>query len=321
MPSSTSSSDSISARRRQYDERLISMERKPQDWRFLSLIGATAMSCFILWSFTVPHLPKYVPTLNQSENNRQIIMDFERDNEPAFTLAGTSLAYRLYPQLFSVATSNASLPGESSVSSAAVASEKNPKVLVIEVNILDRPRNHELERFAAGLISPPLGIEALNFAYSPVRSGVSLAYKLDAVVDRQAIASARDAQKLVEQPPQLLNSGETVSEAARALNRRPVTGLISQSAQELRSIADQVEAHGGQVFYLMMPMHPLIAATDYESRGSATMLAADPKFANRLLRIDWSDELRWDPDGAHLDARSAAIAARQLEQAIRRQAR
>lgn len=321
MPSSISSSETIAARRRQYDERLISMEKKPRDWNFIGMIGATAVFCFVLWSFAVPHLPKYVPSLNQSEGNRQIIMDFVRDDKPAFTLAGTSLAYRLFPRLFGLAMSNTALPGDSTVSSATIASAKKPKILVIEINVLDRPRNPLLERFAARLASPPLGLEALSFAYSPVRSSVSLVYKLDAVVDRQAIASARGAQRLGEQPPAPLNSDEAVSEAAKTLNRRPVTGLISQSAQELRSISDHVEAEGGQAFYLLMPMHPLVATTDYESRSMAAMQAADPNFPNRLLHIDWSNELRWDPDGAHLDARSAAIAAKQIENAIAKRAR
>jgi hypothetical protein len=32
-------------------------------------------------------------------------------------------------------------------------------------------------------------------------------------------------------------------------------------------------------------------------RGKAAMNAADPKFSDRLFKIDWSGELRWESDG------------------------
>lgn len=321
MPSSISSSENIAARRRQYDERLISMAQGPRDWIFIASIGAAALFFFVLWSLAIPYLPKYLPTLNQSEGNRQVIVDFERDDISSITLAGTSLLYRLSSRLFDVKTANVSLPGQSPVSSAMIASERNPRILVIEINILDRPRNLELEGFARRIFSPPLGLQALNFAYSPVRSVVSRAFDLDVIVDQQARATADAARQLIDRTPEPLNSGEAVSSAARALNKRPVDGTISQSAQDLRAIADRIETSGGKAFYLLMPMHPLVAATEYETRSKDAMIAADPKFSDRLLKIDWNDEIRWEPDGAHLDARSAAIVARQLEQVIAKQTR
>ncbi|WP_197496440.1 hypothetical protein [Rhizobium sp. WYCCWR10014] len=202
------------------------------------------------------------------------------------------------------------------MSSANIALQKQPTTLVIEVNILDRPRDLAIEQVAQRAISPPLGLAALSFANTPARATVSSLYRLDAKADKRDAASANAARKLLSQSPEPLRYTETVSSAAKALDARPVTGTISQSAQELRAIADQVEAKGGRAYYLYMPMHPLLAATDYEARSRRAMTVADPKFGSRLLSIDWNDEIRWEPDGGHLDARSALIVARQLEEAI-----
>ncbi|OWV90567.1 hypothetical protein ATY75_15305 [Rhizobium sp. N122] len=264
----------------------------------------------------IPYLPRYLPTLNQSEDNRQIILDFARANTSPLTLAGTSLLYRLSPNLFSQKTANISLPGQSPVSSAMSALQIRPKVLVIEINILDRPRDLQLEHFAKSVVSPPLGFPALGPAYSPVRSIVSIVYNLDAKADKRELASANAARKLLSQLPEPLKYTETISSMAKALDSRPVSATINQSAQELRIIADRIEAQGGKTYYLLMPMHPLLAATDYEARSRHAMIDADPKFGERLLNIKWDDEIRWESDGAHLDKRSAVIAARQLEQAI-----
>ncbi|TAU91251.1 hypothetical protein ELI41_23290 [Rhizobium leguminosarum] len=318
MPSSTSNSEAAAARRRQYDERLISMERSPRDWKFLTAIGATALALFALWNVAIPYLPRHLPTLNQSEDNRQIILGFARDKPSSLTLAGTSLIFRLAPYLFAEKIANIALPGQSPVSSANIALQKQPMKLVIEVNILDRSRDLAIEQFAQRAISPPLGLAALSFANTPTRATVSRLYRLDAKAAKRDVASANAARNLLAQSPEPLRYTETVTSAADALDARPITGTISQSAQELRAIADQVEAKGGTVYYLYMPMHPLLAATDYEARSRRAMTAADPKFRSRLLSIDWNDEIRWEPDGGHVDARSALIVARQLEEAIAR---
>lgn len=317
MPSSTSSSEALALRRRHYDERLISMARTPNEKSFLLSIGLTALALFVMWSLIIPQLPKYVPTLNQSDDNRQLVLNFERSEPAAVVLAGTSLLYRLSPLYFSEPPINMALPGQSPMSSAEIAVAKNAETLIIEINILDRGRDTALEQFSRRVLSPPLGLRALSFAYSPVRSFVSQVFDLDAKLTKREMASAAAARRLVDQPPAPLNSGETVSSAAVSLDKRPVSDRIALSARQLREIADSFESRGGKAYYLLMPMHPLLAATNYEKRSQSAMNAADPKFSERLLTVDWSNELRWDPDGAHLDPRSAVLAARRLEQATK----
>lgn len=316
MPSSTSSSEVIEAQRRQYDERLVSMQRKPGDWKFVATIGSSALLCIVLWSIALPYLPRYVPTLNQQQDNRKIIMNYRSISAAPITLSGTSLTDRLSSGLFDTTTANVALPGQSPVSSALVASQKHSKILIIEINVLDRPRAIELEQFGARVMSPPAGLQTLTFAYSPVRSVVSLAYGLDDVLDYQLSASAKSARKLTEKPPEPLRYNKSVYETAKALDTRPADDSVRNSAHELRLIADQLEAQGSRVFYLLMPMHPVISSTQYKARGLRAMADEDPNFEARLLKVDWSEELRWDPDGVHLDSRSAAIAAQQIEKAI-----
>ncbi|MGR9169601.1 hypothetical protein [Rhizobium sp. KDH_Rht_773_N] len=293
------------------------MARTPNEKSFLLSIGLTALALFVVWSLVIPHLPKYVPTLNQSDDNRQLVMNFERSDPAPVVLAGTSLLYRLSPLYFSETPVNIALPGQSPVSSAEIAVAKPAETMVIEINILDRGRDTGLERFSERLLSPPLGLRALSFAYSPVRSFVSLAFGLDAKLTKREAGAATAALRLLDQGPAPLDSGETVSSAAVSLDKRPVSDTIALSARELREIADSFESRGGKAYYLLMPMHPLLASTNYEKRSQSAMAAADPKFSERLLTVDWGNELRWDPDGAHLDSRSAVLAARRLEQAIK----
>jgi hypothetical protein len=317
MPSSTSSSEALALHRRQYDERLISMTRTPNEKSFLLSIGLTALALFVVWSLVIPHVPKYVSTLNQSDDNRQLVMNFQRSDPAPVVLAGTSLLYRLSPLYFSEApVINIALPGQSPVSSAEIAVAKPAETMVIEINILDRGRDTGLERFSRRVFSPPLGLGALSFAYSPVRSFVSWMFELDAKLTKREAAAATAARRLVDRPPAPLDSGETVSSAAVSLDKRPVSDTIALSARELREIADSFESRGGKAYYLLMPMHPLLASTNYEKRSQSAMAAADPKFSERLLTVDWGNELRWEPDGAHLDPRSAVLAGRRLEQAI-----
>lgn len=314
MPSYTFNSDVTAARRKKHDERLIPMTRAPSDGTFLVSVLATAVVSFVAWTLIVQFVPDTFPSLNQSDENRRIVADYAAAEQSVVTLAGTSLMYRLRADFFDTSTANVSLPGQSPVTSAVIAMNKKPQVLLIEVNILDRARDLELERFGARAVSPPLGLMSLSFVHTPVRAflaGYAKAAKL--------VVKSKDLPpnlSLEDEAPAPLNSGPAVHAALAAIEQRPETPLIQQSALEIRAIADKVEAQGGKPYYVVMPMHPLLAGSHYGRRNREAMMGADPKFADRILNIRWQEDIRWEADGAHLDDRSAAIVATQIQDAV-----
>lgn len=311
MPSSTSSS-SIRA---EYDARLIPMRRSGFDRAFLALTAVVAIVLAAIWNGVLPFVPKSFPTLNQAEDNRAKLVNYALSPQPEVVMSGSSMTYRLLPPYFtSLLVNNMSLAGGSPVTGAAVAATRPPKVMVVEINILDRPPREDLIAEGERVLRPPFGLPVLGETTTPVRAGVAWAYRLDAAQATQTALYRKRSDTILTQPP-----AAGVAASAEVLNvwkARTVIPETAKSAATLKRLLDEVEAGGGHGFYLQMPVDPNMADTAYAKSGRAALEAADPKFGQRFMSIQWSPELRW-LDGVHLDERSAVIAARQVEQVIK----
>jgi hypothetical protein len=304
MPSSISSSDALAAARRKHDERLISLAKNPSDRRFLTTITATFVVLTVCWAIAVPHMPKTFPALNQGEMNRAEIIDFERSPPRPVALAGTSLMRRVMSEYFSHDVANIALAGESTVTSASIGASKEPSILVIEINILDRG-------------SETRGLLPAYFSTTPVRGTAASIFDLDKVARVQSDRIRNEGKSIITGAPADPASNDSVVLSIRGwAKRKLLPELNRKSGVELTAIANGVEARGGKVFYVLLPVHPALQQSPYYRRGYNFLRAEDPNFDRRFLAIDWSDEIRWDPDGAHVDGRSAIVVAHQIESAL-----
>lgn len=310
MPSFISSSKF----RAEYDARLIPMSKDPSDRLFLALIAGVTFALACMWNVALPFAPRTYPALNQAEENRARIVDYALSPPPDVVFSGSSLTYRLLPPYFtSLDVRNVSLAGGSPVTGAEIASRRPPRVMVVEINILDRAPREDIVAQAERALRPPMGIPALAETTTPVRAAVATAFRLDAYQSAWTAAIRKRVDAVLAQPALAYTPAPT--EAVEAWKSRPLIAQTAASASTLKRILDDIEAAGGKGFYLQMPIDAGMAATVYASSGRKALEAIDPKFEERLVTIEWSKDLRWS-DGTHLDDRSAIIVAHQLERFI-----
>jgi len=304
MPSSISSFDRLAENRKKHDERLISMAKNKEDQFFLATVAAAFLVLFFGWAAAVPYMPETFPVLNQGEINRARIVRYEHSPVRPIVLSGTSLMERISPEYFTQDVANIALAGESTVVSASFAARKNPPILLIEANILDRE-------------TTSMSTLPSRFSTTPVRAAVAAMFQLDEIAAQQSAHLRDDVGKMLARGPADSPPAEGVLQSYRSWNSRPLHAeLNKESASELAVIADEVEANGGQVFYILLPVHPVLERSTYYRRGLEFLREVDPEFDRRLLAVRWSSEIRWDPDGAHVDERSAVVIAHQIEEAV-----
>lgn len=317
MPSSISSFDK---KRVASDQYLVIFTKGRADGRFGISLAVAFGTMILCWNalLATGAVPFSAPALSQAEDNRTRVVEFMRSPESEIAITGTSLTYRLPTSAFNSSTKNVALAGGSSSSSATIGATVGPSILVIELNILDREPDTDLEELSGLIRDPPFGIPALATALSPTRAAIAAVYHLDEVFDERLQAERKSLPLLLDALPAEITQGADLDHAVEAWENRPSRSKVEEvSARAIVSAAEQVETNGGNAFYVLLPLDPRLAATEYASRGVEAVKAIDPEFQERFLSVQWAyDQIRWDSDGAHLDPRSAIVVARQISDAI-----
>ncbi len=228
---------------------------------------------------------------------------------PDVVLVGSSLTFRLREEYFETPrVRNLAFAGGSAITALEILAKQRqlPKLIVVEINILSRAPDAELvKRF-----STKEGHEALFFR--PIRTAVA-AYenRKHAPVTHAQIAAR--LKNLLEQPPSNFDNHVYLERAIGEMESEDPSSAAKVNIETIGRLIEVLEKRGARVLLMEMPYAAPIETSLYVRTTREIVHRAFPD-QRRWLPIDVDrNELRWD-DGVHLDARSAVLVSRYLDE-------
>jgi hypothetical protein len=228
---------------------------------------------------------------------------------PDIVLVGSSLTFRLREEYFETSqVRNLAFAGGSPVTALEIlASQRQlPKLIAVEINILSRAPDAELvKRF-----STREGHEAMFFR--PIRTAVA-AYenRMHAPVTHAQIAAR--LKSLLAEPPSNFDNHVYLNRAIGEMESEDPSVATKVNIEMIGRLIEVLEKRGARVLLMELPYAPPIETSLYVRITRALVHRAFPE-QSRWLPIDVDrNELRWD-DGVHLDARSAVMVSRYLDE-------
>jgi hypothetical protein len=276
----------------------------PQNWFFkCALAAALCLSFYAVISLAGPK----APPLPASRDGAATLLDrYVSQAVPSVLLAGSSLSARLNEAYFDTPELKVlGLAGGSAITALeiALARDSLPKIVLIEMNILDRGEDSELVRkFTA---------DSAATWPRPIRSAIAFYERWHhPPPDRSQEKSAAIA--LLEGPPSDFDSRIYLERAAQALSMAPSETVMNDNLTTLKRLAEKIEARGSRVYLYTLPLAPPVQDAR-AAKAAATAAHAQFPEPEKWIPLDGSlPELRW-ADGIHLDERSAVIIARQID--------
>jgi hypothetical protein len=229
---------------------------------------------------------------------------------PDIVLVGSSLTARLKEEYFDAPNLKVlGIAGGSPVTALEVvlARDQLPKIVLIEMNVLERGEDLELvQKIKDG--------GSLATLPRPIRSAVAFYERwLHAPPDP---SEARDiVTALLRAPPSDFDNRVYVERAMREHSVPPSLADTMKNVATLERLVKQIEERGSLVYFYSLPYAEPLQDSVY---AKATANTAHATFTNDLqwLRLELPmHELRW-ADGAHLDERSSIVVAKELQKQL-----
>lgn len=276
----------------------------PQSW-FLKCAIAAALS-LLVYAAIVFAGPK-APPLPTSRDGALTILDrYVEEPVPDVLLVGSSLTARLNEEYFDTPNLKVlGLAGGSPITAleVALARDRLPKTILIEMNILNRGDDPALVQKFSGGGAPTWP--------RPIRSVIAFYERWHhAPPDRRGAKA--DALALLEAPPSGFDNRIYVERAMHEWNTAPPDAIMTNNLTRLQRLVETIEARDSRVHFYSLPYAP---ALQNSVAAKATAAVAHARFSDerQWLPLDGSmPGLRW-ADGIHLDERSAVIIARQID--------
>ncbi|WP_454623578.1 hypothetical protein [Bradyrhizobium cenepequi] len=228
---------------------------------------------------------------------------------PDIVLVGSSMTVRLGEEYFETPrVRNLALAGGSVVTGLEIVANQRqlPKLVVVETNILSRPADPALvKRFSAKEEH-----EALFFR--PIRTAIA-AYESRVHAPRTHAEVEASLKRLLAQPPSEFDNRVYVKRALGEMESEDPSVATRVNIEAIGRLIEALEKRGARVLLMEMPYAPPIETSRYVRITREIVHHAFPD-QGRWLPIDVDrNELRWD-DGVHLDARSAVLVSRYLDE-------
>jgi hypothetical protein len=228
---------------------------------------------------------------------------------PDTVLVGSSLTFRLREEYFETSrVRNLAFAGGSPVTALEILANQRqvPKLIVVETNILSRAPDADLvKRFAT-----KEGHEALFFR--PIRTAIA-AYENRAHAPVTHAQIAARLKNLLEQPPSNFDNRVYLERAIGEMESEDPSVAAKANVETIGRLIGALEKRGARVLLMEMPYAAPIETSLYVRTTREIVHRAFPD-QSRWLPIDVDrNELRWD-DGVHLDARSAVLVSRYLDE-------
>lgn len=247
------------------------------------------------------------PPLPTSRDGALTILDrYTREPVREILLVGSSFTARLQEEYFDTSDVRVvGLAGGSSITGLEVAlgRDRLPKIVLIEMNILERGEDPVLVRKFTGAVAPPWP--------RPIRSAVAFYERWNHAPPGREQAKA-SAAALLQAPPSDFDNRIYVERTMREWNIAAPAAIEAKNLATLQQLVEKIGARGSSVYFYTLPYAPALQGSGY---ATATAAAAHAGFSDdrRWLHLDGSmPDLRW-ADGVHLDERSSVMIARQID--------
>jgi hypothetical protein len=270
--------------------------------------GTTTIAAIIALKLAAIYNVHIVTTTDSQ--NYAVAANYLNRSTHSTVLVGSSLTFRLSERYFqSSDVENLSLTGGSPATGMAIiAGAATPKLVIVEVNILNRPLD---ESFIARLDGPAV--------FRPVRSAAAhYETSMHPPAKKQQLDS--EVVRLIAGPPSAPADPAFVQLAIDQAAEPPPIEAVLHGLSDIRKYKALLESRGVKVMLFHMPCSPPYEVTPFAAFSTQMASEAYPGNSSWLsINVDRS-QLRWT-DGVHLDDRSAAIMARAIEEAIENLAR
>jgi hypothetical protein len=279
----------------------------PQNW-FLKC-GLTAVLSLSVYAAISLAGPK-APPLPTSRDGAMTILDrYMEEPVPSVLLVGSSLTARLNEENFDTPDLKVlGLAGGSPITAieVALAHERLPKTILIEMNILNRGEDRALvQSFSGNRVHPwP----------RPIRSAIAFYERWHHPPPDRSRAKAVVAA-LLQGPPSDFDNRIYVERAVREWSTAPAGAITTNNLATLKQLVEKIEARGCTVYLYSLP---LAGPLQNSVAAKASAAAAHAAFPDKRLwiHLDGSlPDLRW-ADGVHLDERSAVIISQSIDREL-----
>jgi len=236
---------------------------------------------------------------------------YVREPAPDIVLVGSSLAWRLKEEYFSLPrVRNLAVAGGSPVTGLEIVEKQPrlPKTILIETNVLSRVVDKAMvERFSGGE-------QGQGLILRPVRTAIAAYESWNHPPPDPTQQKAKQAD-LLRQPPSGFDNRVYLERAVKEMNAENPAAAARANAIRVKQLVVEIERRGANALLIEIPLSPEIKDTRYAAVTRTIMKDAFPD-QTAWLTIDAPlSELRW-ADGAHLDDRSALIVVRAIETAL-----
>jgi hypothetical protein len=267
------------------------------------LATALALSVYAAISLAGPKAPP-LPT---SRDGAEMSLDrYMTGPVPSVLLAGSSFTARLNEEYFDTPDLEVlGLAGGSAITAleVALARDRLPKTILIELNVLTRGEDRALVEKFSGNSTPAWP--------RPIRSAIAFYERWHHPLPDRSRARAL-AAALLKGAPSNFDNHFYVERAMHAWRTAPTEGIMAGDLAALKELVEKIKARGSRVYFYILP----VAGPLQDSvAAKATALAAHAAFPDDRpwVHLDGSlPDLRW-ADGVHLDERSAILIAQQID--------
>ena len=219
-------------------------------------------------------------------------------------LVGSSMTFRIYEGYFKTRLRNVSISGGSPLTGLAILASypSVPHVVLVETNIMSRAAESELiEKFGKN-------DAAASRWFEPYRAAISLVYYW-------LKFKSENVAELRSSAPATYDISASLHQAAEEFASTGTDEAMAENTRTMKRLVSTLESRGCKVYFYELPYPGNLATSHFALTARTLMHDAfpDPK---RWPQFDYHlPELRW-VDAAHLDERSAAIVAQEMDRVL-----
>jgi hypothetical protein len=279
--------------------------------RWLVKCCLAAAGALIICAVTAPSLPAgmQAPATTARDGALIALNRYLSEPTPDVVLLGSSLTARIKEEYFAtLRVRNLGIGGGSPLTGLQIVlsnPQSLPKTILIETNLLSNAADETLVR--------KYSTSGHNFFFRPVRMAVA-AYENWRHGPVNQVHSIADADRILKEPPKEYDNQVYLDRVAKGYGQ-DASALLQLNVDQLAQLMSSARGLGARVLLFELPYADQLDQTlvAQDTRRIALSRFGDPHEWLHLT-IEKS-ELRW-PDGAHMDERSAVLAARAIEQAV-----
>ena len=220
---------------------------------------------------------------------------------PDIALVGSSMTFRIYERYFKTRLRNVSISGGSPLTGLAILASypSVPPIVLVETNIMSRvPESELIEKFGDNAAAPFRW-------FRPYRAVISFVYFW-------LKYRAEDVAALRNSTPATYDIATSVEQAATEYARSNFDGAMAENTQTMVRLVSTLEARGCKVYFYELPYPENLGSSHFAVTARTLVHGAFPN-PEQWPRLDYPlPSLRW-VDAAHMDERSAAIVAQQMD--------